>query len=65
MKVLKSVFFGISLFAAFYLFGAFFNVSFDLNSWGEYSRLTVACVGGIISLFGACLYYNPDQFDCE
>ena len=57
MKVLKSVFFGISLFAVFYLFGAFFNVSFDLNNWSVYSRIMVSGFGGVISLFWAIAYH--------
>lgn len=37
-------------FSIFYLFGAFFSVSFDISEWSEETRGFITCLGGFCSI---------------
>lgn len=46
-----------------YLFGSFYNISFNLNDWNEQSRGLVSMIGGIVFL-GLLTFPNYNFEDC-
>jgi hypothetical protein len=46
-ELAKRILIGCIGFVFIYLFGSFFNVSFDISKWGEGSRLIVTFFGSL------------------
>lgn len=44
------------IFGLFYLIGCFISVSFDLSEWDKKLKQTIGTLGGIVSVFFACIY---------
>ena len=54
-ELVKRILIGCIGFVFIYLFGSFFNLSFDISKWGEASRLLVTFFGAFAFIMLATL----------
>ena len=50
MKIVRTLLVAFTVFALFYLIGAFYNATFNIINWSEISRFIIAFVGGTFSI---------------
>lgn len=50
MKIIRTLLVAFTVFALFYLIGAFYNATFNIINWSETSRFIIAFIGGVYSI---------------